>query len=93
MPVVAGVGAAMTDKPARLTFPSYDVGMADILWEGESVGFCLAEFWNWRAYLYPAVQESRAPRPQDCEEVTARTLADLRRDLRERVALKGRWWV
>jgi len=82
----------MTDRPARLTFPSYDVGMADILWEGKSVGFCLAEFRNWRAYLYPAVQESRMPRPRECEEVTGRTLGELREELRKRAELKGWWW-
>ena len=32
------------------------------------------------------------PKPEGCEEVTARTLTDFRRDLRERVELKGPWW-
>lgn len=82
-----------TEKPVRLTFPSYDVGAADILADGKSVGFCLGEFWCWRAYLYAVAQERRMPRPRKCEEVTARTLAELRRDLRERVELKGLWWA
>jgi hypothetical protein len=83
----------VADKPIRLTFPAYDVGAADILAGGKSVGFCLDEGGIWRAYLYPAAQERRAPRPGKCEEVTARTLADLRRELRERVEVKGRWWA
>ena len=83
----------MSERPARLTFPAYDVGAADILADGKSVGFCLGEYWNWRAYLYPAAQESRMPRPLKCEEVTAKTLAELRRALRERVELKGPWWT
>lgn len=78
----------MTASASRLTFPSYDVGAADILAGGKSVGFCLGEFWCWRAYLYSVAQERRMPRPAKCEEVTARTLADLRRKLREREP----WW-
>jgi hypothetical protein len=75
----------MTGRPVRLTFPPYDVGAADILAGGRSVGFCLDEGGGrWRAYLYPAAQDRRTPRPDNCEEVTARTLADLRRQLRER---------
>jgi len=77
---------------ARLTFPAYDVGAADILADGESVGFCLAEFWCWRAYLYPAAQDRRI-RTGKCEEVTAGTLRDLRRLLRERVDGEGPWWA
>ena len=76
----------------RLTFPSYDVGTADILADGKNVGFCLAEFWNWRAYLYPAAQDRRMPRPAGCEEVTGRTLGELRGALRERAAANGPWW-
>lgn len=92
--MVAGDGAAVSEgKPVRLTFPSFDVGMADILADGKHVGLAIAEFWNWRAWLYPAAQDRRAPRSAGCEEVTARTLGDLRRELRERVELKGAWWM
>ena len=80
------------DKPARITFPAYDVGAVDILSGGRHVGMALDEGGRWRAWLYAAAQDRRTPRPVDCEEVTARTLAELRRDLRERVELKGPWW-
>lgn len=90
----------MSERPAGLTFPSYDIGAADILWADRSVGFCLDEGGGsggyprrWRACLFPAVQERRMPKPEGCEEVTGRTLGDLRRELRERVELKGQWWT
>jgi hypothetical protein len=79
-------------RPVRLTFPSYDIGAVNILANGKCVGFALAEFWNWRAYLFPAATDRRI-RPADCEEVTGGTLGELRRVLRERVALKGPWWT
>jgi hypothetical protein len=79
-------------KPARITFPGYDIGAADITWKGKRVGFCLAEFYCWRAYLFTEATGKRT-RPADCEEVTARTLTELRRVLRERVELKGPWWT
>lgn len=78
-------------KPVRITFPSYDIGAADILVGGKRAGFCLAEFYCWRAYLFPALTEGHT-RPEGCEEVTGRTLAELRRALRGRVELKGAWW-
>jgi hypothetical protein len=82
----------MADHAVRLTFPSYDVGAADILANGRQVGICLDEGGGrWRAYLYSAIQERRI-RTGDCEEVTGRTLGDLRRALRKRVAEKGPWW-
>ena len=87
-------------RPVRPTFPAYDLGAADILADGRSVGFCLDEGGGslgypkrWRAYLYPAAQDRRMPKPDGCEEVTARTLAELRETLRERVADKGQWWA
>lgn len=80
-------------RPVKLTFPSYDVGAADILASGRHVGMALDEGGRWRAWLYAAAQERRTPRPARCEEVTARTLVELRRDLRERVELKGQWWT
>jgi hypothetical protein len=76
----------------RLTFPAYDTGAADILADGKHVGICLGEFRGWRAYLYPAAQETRMRLAADCEEVTGRTLGELREALRERAALKGAWW-
>jgi hypothetical protein len=79
-------------KPVRLTLPSYDIGSADIMVTGKRAGICLAEFSCWRAYLYGALTDRRA-RAEECEEVTARTLGELRRVLRERVALKGPWWT
>jgi hypothetical protein len=89
----------MAERPVRLTFPSYDIGAADILADGKSVGFCLDEGGGshgyskrWRAYLYPAPQASRTPRPVKCEEVTGRTLGELREELRRRAELKGAWW-
>jgi hypothetical protein len=78
-------------KPVRITFPSYDIGAARIMADGKRAGFCLAEFYRWRAYLFPALTEGHV-RPAGCEEVTGRTLGDLRRVLRERVELKGPWW-
>lgn len=82
----------MSNSPARLTFPGYDIGAADILADGRQVGIALAEFKSWRGYLYPAAQDRRMPKPEGCEEATGRRLADLRRELRERVELKGPWW-
>lgn len=82
----------MAERSVRLTFPSYDIGAADILASGKCVGFALAEFRNWRAYLFPEATDRRI-RPVDCEEVTAETLRELRRVLRERVELKGAWWT
>jgi hypothetical protein len=79
-------------KPVRITFPSYDIGSTDIIWLGKRVGFCLAEYRNWRAYLFPEATDRRV-RPEGCEEVTGRTLGELRRVLRERVELKGPWWT
>lgn len=79
-------------KPVRLTFPSYDIGAADIRIGGRRAGFCLAEFYCWRAYLFPALTDG-VIRPEGCEEVTARTLAELRAALRTRIELKGPWWT
>jgi hypothetical protein len=78
-------------KPVLITFPGYDQGGTDIMSGGKRVGFTLAEHAGWRAYLYPAAAD-RHERPVDCEEVTARTLAELRRVLRKRVADEGPWW-
>ena len=79
-------------KLVRLTFPSYDVGSTDILVGGKRAGIILAESRCWRAYLYAALTDRRI-RLGGEEEVTARTLAELRRVLRERVELKGPWWT
>jgi hypothetical protein len=78
-------------RPPRLTFPSYEPGGVRILAGGKRAGFALAEFSGWRAYLFPALSD-RPGRPEGCEEVTGKTLGDLRRVLRERVAEKGPWW-
>jgi hypothetical protein len=78
--------------PVRLTFPSYDTGAVNILADGKCAGFALAEFYGWRAYLFPVLTESRM-RPDECEEVTAKTLGELRKLLRERVAERGAWWT
>ena len=83
----------MTENPVRLAFPAYDIGAADILAAGKHVGMALDEGGRWRAWLYPAAQDRRTPRPEKCEEVTGRTLGDLRRELRERFELKGPWWT
>jgi hypothetical protein len=87
-------------KPVRLTFPAYGTGCADILADGKCAGFCLDEGGGaygyarrWRAYLFPSAQDRRMPRPQECEEVTGRTLGELRRALRERVERDGPWWT
>jgi hypothetical protein len=45
-----------------------------------------------RAYLF-AEATGKPIRPADCEEVTAGTLGELRRVLRERVADEGPWWT
>ena len=82
----------MTGVPAvRLTFPSYDVGATDILVMGMRAGICLADNKGWKAYLYPALTDRRI-RMGGEEEVTAETLGELRKVLRERVDLKGPWW-
>lgn len=79
-------------KPVRVTFPAYDIGSADILVAGKRAGICLDEGRGiWRAYLYSALTGRRV-RVAGCEEVTARTLGELRRVLRRRVELKGPWW-
>jgi hypothetical protein len=76
----------------RLTFPSYDIGAADIKAGGKWAGICLDEGGGyWRAYLYRALTDRRV-RLGGEEEVTAETLVELRRVLRERVELKGPWW-
>jgi hypothetical protein len=80
-------------KPVRLTFPGYDLGAADVYANGKRVGLCLDEGrGRWRAYLYP-VATGRRIRLGGEEEVTGRTLDELRRALRERVAEKGAWWT
>jgi hypothetical protein len=79
-------------RPVRLTFPSYDIGGTDIIAAEKRVGFTLANFKGWTAYLFPVATDRRV-RPADCEEVTGRTLGELRRVLRERVELKGPWWT
>ena len=79
-------------RPALITFPSYDIGAADIKVGGKHAGIILGEFDCWRAYLYPVLTSSRIWLEKDCEEVTARTLTELRRVLRERVADEGPWW-
>jgi hypothetical protein len=78
-------------KPARLTFPAYDAGSADILVNRKRAGVVLAEFSCWRAYLYPSLTDRRA-RLGGEEEVTAETLAELRKVLRKRVTDEGPWW-
>jgi hypothetical protein len=66
--------------------------MADIFANGKRVGICLDEGrGTWRAYLYPVATDRRI-RPAGCEEVTGRTLGELRRTLRKRVADEGLWW-
>jgi hypothetical protein len=79
-------------KPVLITFPSYDIGAADIKVGGKHAGIILGEFDRWRAYLYPVLTSSRIWLEKDCEEVTAGSLTELRRVLRERVELKGPWW-
>lgn len=87
---IAG-GGVSDGKPVRLSFPSYDIGAADIMADGKCVGFALAEFRNWRAYLFPVATDRRI-RPAGCEEVTAGKLGELRDTLRERVESEGPWW-
>lgn len=77
----------------RLTFPGYDVGATHIMAGGEYVGFCLAEFYLWRARLFKTATTSRIGPESGCEEVTGRTLGELRRRLRDRVAAEGPWWA
>ena len=83
----------MGERAVRLTFPAYDIGAADIMTGGKNAGICLDEGRGaWRAYLYPELTDRRIRVP-GCEEVTGRTLGELRRALRERVDLKGPWWT
>jgi hypothetical protein len=79
-------------KPVLITFPPYDTGTTDIRSGGKRVGIAVAEFGgHWRAYLF-AEATGRRIREGGEEEVTAGSLAELRRVLRERVELKGPWW-
>jgi hypothetical protein len=78
-------------KPVRLTLPSYDRGTTDVRSGGKRVGIAIAENTGWRAYLF-AEATSRRIRVGGEEEVTAGSLAELRRVLRKRVADEGPWW-
>lgn len=79
-------------KPVLITFPPYDAGTTDIRSGGKRVGIAVAEFGgHWRAYLFAEATDRRI-RAGDEEEVTAETLTELRRVLRERVADEGPWW-
>jgi hypothetical protein len=87
-----GRGGMTGDKPVLITFPPYDAGTTDIRSGGKRVGIAVAEFKGWRAYLVPEATDRRIRKGGE-EEVTARTLGELRRVLRERVELKGPWWT
>jgi len=94
--VSTGDGAASDDarRPVRLTFPSYDIGAADILADGKRVGRALGEFYGWRAFLWTEAD----PKPGQFDSRKAETvwmprLGDLRRVLRARVADQGPWWT
>jgi hypothetical protein len=81
----------VSGKLVHLTFPPYDIGAADILADGRQAGIVLAEFKFWRAYLYPVLADRRI-RGGGEEEVTGRTLGELRETLRKRVDADGPWW-
>jgi len=86
-------GGGMSDgKPVLITFPPYDAGTTDVRSGGKRVGIAVAEFGgHWRAYLFPEATDRRI-RTGGEEEVTAGSLAELRRVLRKRVADEGPWW-
>lgn len=95
LPLVAGKRAAVTERPARLTFPPYDMGGARIIADGRhEVGRVLAEFTGWRAFLWPEADPKPGQfNPHDVEAVWRLRLGDVRAALRERVAEKGPWWT
>jgi hypothetical protein len=81
-------------RPVRLTFPAYDIGAADIRANGKWVGRVLGEFYGWEAVLSPEADPKPGTfDPREAETVWMPKLGDLRRVLRERVALKGPWWA
>lgn len=82
------------ERPVRLTFPVCDFGGARIIADGKhEVGRVLAEFYGWRAYLWPGADPAPGGfNPHDTEAVWRPTLRDVRAVLRERVAEKGAWW-
>ena len=80
----------MSGKPVRLTVPAVEPGLCKIMADGKRTGFILAEFRGWRAVLFPVA--SALVRPAGSEEVTGKTLGDLRAVLRERVERDGPWW-
>lgn len=80
-------------RPAHLTFPSCDIGAADILADGKWVGRVLGEFFGWRAFL--SAEAGPKPGqfdPRDAETVWRPTLRELREALRERVEAARPWW-
>jgi len=90
--LLAAQRAALAAGPVRLAFPSYDRGAADILAGGKHAGICLDEgSGRWRAYLFSSLSSSRI-RLGGEEEITGRTLGELREKLRTRVAERGPWW-
>jgi hypothetical protein len=79
------------DRPVRLTFPSNDIGYARIMADGLQVGNALKGTRLWRAFLW-AHAEDRHGGYADAP-VTGERLSDIRTELRERVEMKGPWWV
>ena len=79
------------ERPAKLTFPSYDVGFARIDADGIQVGYIVAGFSDWTAHLWNEAGNRHGGHAD--APVTRRRLRDLRADLRERVELKGPWWT
>lgn len=75
----------------KLTLPSYELGACDIRVDGETVGFCLGNFHDWSAFLWPVADQRRAA--DDCEEVRAPRLRDLRDLLGRRLNEDGPWWT
>ena len=85
----------MSARPARLTFPVWDMGATRIVADGRhDVGRVLGEFYGWRARLWPEADMKAATVAEldSMETAWFRTLREAREALRKRVADEGPWW-
>ena len=78
------------ESPVKLTFPSNDSGWAAIMADGVQVGYIRRDG-RWRAFLWNEAGNRHGGYAD--APVAGERLADLRAELRERVELKGPWWV
>jgi hypothetical protein len=76
----------------KLTMPSYDPGACRIMVDGRKVGYALARFWDWEAFLWVEADQADPRAIVKDGHVTRRTLRSLRAELRRRLAEDGPWW-